>query len=132
MADVASYDVSVSSSRGIIVPDKHYDGIATTCIYTMRYDNDSQYYPSNMKLILAHEIGHIMGINETYGNGADNDHLVGSWDWTCIMRSFNRQIAGKDFVDNIEAPGSTTSPFCSYCQDLLSKSIYTRYFPASN
>ena len=116
-------------TRGIIVPSKYWDGMNTICIFEPSLSFSSQYYESSMKLISAHEMAHVMGIYDTYGNGAGSDHLVNSSEWTCIMRSFNYSEAGRVFVNNIEQ--GKVDPFCSYCENLISSVINTRYFPAS-
>lgn len=119
-----------TESRGIIVPNKYWDGRNVICVFEPTL-NFSMYYPQEcMKLIAAHEMAHVMGINDTYdGKGADENHNVDSDTWTCIMRSFNKTEAGATFVSDIES--GRKKPFCDYCKNLIDSTIKTRYFPAS-
>ena len=118
-----------TASRGIVVPNLYWDGMNTIMIFEPSLNFASSYYASSMKLIAAHEMAHVMGIYDTYGNGANSDHNVDSSTWSCIMRSFNHSYAGSQFVTKVE--NGTSEPFCSYCSNLISSVIKTRYFPAS-
>ena len=81
------------------------------------------------KLILAHEMMHVMGIRDTY-NSQPNHRYVGNNDQICIMANFSVHYANFDtYCDEIE--NGDVSPFCANCEEMIEKVIDSRFFPAS-
>ena len=81
------------------------------------------------KLILAHEMMHVMGIRDTY-NSQPGHKATGSNNQTCIMADFSVKYRNySTFCTDIEA--GRTPPFCAACEKMIEKVIDSRYFPAS-
>lgn len=81
------------------------------------------------KLILAHEMMHVMGIRDTY-NSQPNHQYIGNNDQICIMANFSSYYSNFYTYCN-EIVNGNVQPFCAACEELIEKVIDSRYFPAS-
>lgn len=81
------------------------------------------------KLILAHEMMHVMGIRDTY-NSQPNHQYIGDNKQICIMANFNSRYRNfGTYCDDIV--NGYAQPFCAACEEMIEKVIDSRYFPAS-
>lgn len=124
--------VPTSASRGILrnyssdMKAYYWDGAPIIAIFESCVNMDTGKAQDTAKLVLAHEMAHVMGIYDVYGYSSYTDHIYNSGTWPCIMKAFGDSDLCDEFVEIVEA--DINNAFCSDCCERISDVISTRYF----
>lgn len=123
--------IPTTASRGILIQyfpefsQSYWDGAPVIAIFESCVNMDITKAQSTAKLVLAHEMAHVMGIYDVDYNVYE-DHNYDTDCWPCIMKAFGDSDLCDEFISKIE--NEQISGFCTDCHDLLSCIINSRYF----